>query len=123
MRYKFCKTVSLTIVLILLLASMSSCISKNSYREGEDGYTITVHPGRRPGRGAPRGAVGGRAVRLRARAQHGHGHHCRGPRQARPGPPQRPPGAHRPRPARGARGRRRRGGHRPGRAVDRKSVV
>ena len=42
MRYKFCKTVSLTIVLILLLASMSSCISKNSYREGEDGYTITV---------------------------------------------------------------------------------
>ena len=43
MRYRFCKTVSLiTIVLILLLASMSSCISKNSYREGEDGYTITV---------------------------------------------------------------------------------
>ena len=42
MRYRCCKTVSLTIVLILLLASMSSCISKNSYREGEDGYTITV---------------------------------------------------------------------------------
>ena len=42
MRYRCYKTVSLTIVLILLLASMSSCISKNSYREGEDGYTITV---------------------------------------------------------------------------------
>ena len=42
MRYRCCKTVSLTIVLILLLASMSSCISKNSYKEGENGYTITV---------------------------------------------------------------------------------
>ena len=42
MRYRCCKIVSLTIVLILLLAFMSSCISKNSYREGEDGYTITV---------------------------------------------------------------------------------
>ena len=33
---------TMLILLILLLASMSSCISKNSYREGEDGYTITV---------------------------------------------------------------------------------